>query len=80
MISVTDARLIFFQRAKAKPSAIKKKTGMTGESGLNSSMTIAGGSGPRNYKDANNVKLRASLISMSAPQLASEMPPSRRCK
>ena len=36
--------------------------------------------GPRNYKDANNVKLRASLISMSAPQLASEMPPSRRCK
>lgn len=38
------------------------------------------GSGPRNYKDANNVKLRASLISMSAPQLASEMLPSQRCR
>ena len=80
MISVTGARLIFFPRAKVKPSVIKKKTGMAGENGFNSSITIAGGSGSRNHKDANNVKLRASLISMSAPQLASEMPPSRRCR
>src|SRR5512135_585329 len=33
MISVTDARLILFQWANAKPTAISKKTGMTRERG-----------------------------------------------
>ena len=34
MISVTDAKLIFFQWAKINPAAISMKTGMTGERGL----------------------------------------------
>jgi len=40
MISVTDARLICFHLAKVKPIAINKNTGMTGESGLNSSIVL----------------------------------------
>ena len=34
MISVTDAKLIFFQWAKINPAAISMKTGMTGDRGL----------------------------------------------
>lgn len=34
MISVTDARLIFFQWTKTKPIATSRKTGINGDKGL----------------------------------------------